>query len=319
MGREELSPEDIDSYDMIEAWCLFIHRSVHKSKLAVACEVGRIIYGDSEKKIQRILFGLGYDEKEIEVMTNHLSWRKKNLPQPVDSFGLQLSYECKIHGAPFTVSSTLYRPFQYKFGKLSNISTIYDKKGDHWDRVDPKRYFRSGDPRCDNARQSSMTTSHQYEENIIILQTMSQIKKIITGQNLRKFKIRCHLKHYDRGNHSIRKRHKTLFKDDVNYYYDFDATNKIIQTLSFDFVDRLKDAVWTNLPATWLRSIREKVTQAIDSTIKSIKLVRLLGTQTFLPGNDVVTEPPSITWRIIYEIFMDKTRFMLIMVKSVTL
>jgi len=308
VGRDELSQEDMDSYDLMEAWSLFIHRSVYKSKLAVAREVGRIIYGRDKEIIKPILLGFGYHKKTVEIMSNYVSWRTTNLPKPSEVIGQQLLYDITLQDKALTVGSTAYRPFQYKFGTISNISTIYDRKGENWDKVNPRLYFRSGDPREDNAIQSTMTTSHQYEENIIILQTISQIKKIPTGKNLRKFKLRCYLKNFERGNDSIRTRHKTIFKDVINHYYEFAATNEIIQTLSFDFVDALKGGVWTNLPQTWLKYLREKITQAMDSTIKSIKLFRILGVQSLLPGNDIVTDLPSISQRYIYEVIMDKRR-----------
>ncbi len=90
-------------------------------------------------------------------------------------------------------------------GELSTTTTIYDKKGNGWDKVNKRKFVQSGDPREDNATQPLMTTSHQFEENIIILETMAYIKKIISGKKLKNFRIRCYLKNYERGNYTIRK------------------------------------------------------------------------------------------------------------------
>ena len=46
----------------------------------------------------------------------------------------------------------------------------------------------------------------------------------------------------------------------------------------------------------------------MESSIKSIKLVRILGTPNVLPGNDRVTKP-SIKRRFIYEIYMERSNF----------
>lgn len=60
-GWDDLSPEDMESYDLMEAWCLFIHQSVHKTRLAVAFEVACIIYGINKPVVKSILGGLGYN------------------------------------------------------------------------------------------------------------------------------------------------------------------------------------------------------------------------------------------------------------------
>jgi hypothetical protein len=68
-------------------------------------------------------------------------------------------------------------------GVISSISTIYDKKGNGWDNVNTQKYFRSGDQCEDNATQPLMTTSHQFEENIILLETMAHITLGRTMEN----------------------------------------------------------------------------------------------------------------------------------------
>ncbi len=47
-GRDYLCPEDIESFDLMESWCLCIHRSWHKTRLAVLSEVAGIVYGPAE-------------------------------------------------------------------------------------------------------------------------------------------------------------------------------------------------------------------------------------------------------------------------------
>jgi hypothetical protein len=153
-----------------------------------------------------------------------------------------------------------------------------------------------------------MTTSHQYEENIIILQTLAQIKKISTGKNLCKFRLRCFVKNFERGNDTIRKRHKAIFRDNVNYHYEFPAMSEIVQTLPYKFADELKCSIWTKLPIQWTGYIRDKLSTARDSAIKSIKLVRIIGTDNFLPGNDDVKQPLDNNKRYIYEIYRQKKR-----------
>jgi hypothetical protein len=79
--------------------------------------------------------------------------------------------------------------------------------------------------------------------------------------------------------------------------------------LDFEFVHKLKSGSWTKLPKDWLSNIKKKLQTAMDSSIKSIKLVWILGTPNLLPGNDKVTNQASIDRRFIYEIYMEKTFF----------
>ncbi len=75
------------------------------------------------------------------------------------------------------------------------MSTIHDTKGEGWNKVpNIERYFRLDNPRDDNTAQAPITTSHQYKENLILLMTVSEIKKIILGNNIQKFRMRCCMK-----------------------------------------------------------------------------------------------------------------------------
>ena len=47
-GRQYKSEEDMASFDLMESWCLFIHRSLHKTRFAVLSEVAGIVYGLGE-------------------------------------------------------------------------------------------------------------------------------------------------------------------------------------------------------------------------------------------------------------------------------
>jgi hypothetical protein len=63
------------------------------------------------------------------------------------------------------------------------MSTIYDTKGEAWSKVPTiERYFCSDNPCDDNIAQAPITTSHQYEENLILLMIMFEIKKTVRGR-----------------------------------------------------------------------------------------------------------------------------------------
>jgi hypothetical protein len=136
------------------------------------------------------------------------------------------------------------------------MSTIHDTKGEGWSKVpNIERYFPSDNPRDDNIALVPITTSHQYEENLILLMTACEIKKIVLGKNMKKIRMRCFMKNYERGNNAISKRHPTLFKDKKDHYYSFRPSDELVQTLPFEFVDNLKGGAYIKLPSKWLSNI----------------------------------------------------------------
>ncbi len=101
-----------------------------------------------------------------------------------------------------------------------------------------------------------------------------------------------------------------MFKDNVNHHYDFAASNELVITLPFQFVDGLKTNVWQRLLTSWLNTIQRKVKNAQNNSIQMITLVRVLGTKDVLPGNDIINDYPHMRERYIYKIYMDKSRFL---------
>ncbi len=144
-------------------------------------------------------------------------------------------------------------PLQFNLGELSTMSTIYDTNGEGRSKVpNIERYFRSDNPCDDNIARAPITTSHQYKENLILLMTVFEIKKIVLGKNMQKFWMRCFMKSYEWGNNAICKRHLTLFKDKKDHYYSFGPSDELVQTLPYEFVDNLKGGAYTKLPSKWM-------------------------------------------------------------------
>jgi hypothetical protein len=78
--------------------------------------------------------------------------------------------------------------------------------------------------------------------------TVCEIRNIVLGKNMQKFRMRCFTKNYERGNNSIHKRHPNLFKDKKDHYYSFGPSDELVQTLPFEFVDSLKGGAYIKLP-----------------------------------------------------------------------
>jgi hypothetical protein len=223
-----------------------------------------------------------------------------------------LTWSCKLdNGRQYTINNLHHRPLQFNLGELSTISTIYDTKGEGWSKVpNIERYFYSDNPCDDNIALAPTTTSHQYKENLMLLMTMCEIRKIVLGKNRQKFWMRCFMKNYERGNNAIRKRHPTLFKDKKDHHYSFGPSDELVQTLPFEFVDNLKGGAYIKLPSKWMTYIQSKLTQSQGNLITSIQLVRSLLPSNNLRGVFPPTVEPDKKTCYIYEAFMEKSIFL---------
>jgi hypothetical protein len=190
------------------------------------------------------------------------------------------------------------------------MSTIYDTKGEGWSKVpNIERYFRSDNPCDDNIALAPITTSHQYEENLILLMTVCEIKKIVLGKNMQKFWMRCFMKNYEQGNSAIHKRDPTLFKDKKDHYYSFGLSDELVQTLPFEFMDNLKGGAYIKLPSKWMSNMQSKLTQSQRNSITSMQLVRSLMPSDNLRGVFPPTVEPDKKTRYIYKAFMERLIF----------
>jgi hypothetical protein len=152
---------------------------------------------------------------------------------------------------------------------MPTMSTIYDKPGAGWNRIDPDKYFTSyfktnemGDV-VQQERKS--TTPHQFEDVHIDLMTIRYIKAVCSKSNERKFVIQCVMDEYEKSNATIQTRHPKLFKDDA---YEFEASKELVISMPFDFIDGLKDKKWTHIHKKWLARLMKHPKKAQSSNIK---------------------------------------------------
>ncbi len=87
------------------------------------------------------------------------------------------------------------------------MSTIYDKPGAGWDRINPDNYFTSYFKKNEMdyvvQQEKKSTTSQQLEEDYITLMTMRHIKAVRSKSNERKFVIQCVIDEYEESNATI--------------------------------------------------------------------------------------------------------------------
>ncbi len=226
---------------------------MNSNRLAVLSQLSKSVYGAPQTISPSLLTRMQFNGDSQYKTHDYLLWRATKYPANESL----LMWSCKLDKDwQYTIKILYHRPLQFNMGELSTMATIYDTKGEGWNKV-PKieRYFRLDNPHDDNIAQAPITTSHQYEENLILLMTLFEIKKIILGKNMQKFQMRCSMKNYEQGNSDIRKRHPTLFKDKKDHSYSFQLSDELVQTLPFEHVANLKGGAYTRLPSKWMSNI----------------------------------------------------------------
>ncbi len=143
------------------------------------------MYGTHQTILPSLLTRMQFNgDSQYKIHDYHIWWTTK-----YPSNGSLLMGSCKLdNGRQYTIINLHHRPLQFNLGELSTMSTIYDTQGEGWNKVpNIKRYFRLDNPCDNNIAHAPITTSHQYKENLILLMTMSEIKKIILRKNMQKF------------------------------------------------------------------------------------------------------------------------------------
>ncbi len=81
-----------------------------------------------------------------------------------------------------------------------------------------------------------MTTSQQFEEAYIQLETMREMK-VEKIENEYKFSIKCLLANFQANKSILRARHWKMFKKDT---YEFEPIKELVLMMHFGFIDKLK-------------------------------------------------------------------------------
>jgi hypothetical protein len=226
---------------------------MNSNRLAVLSQLSKSVYGAPATILLCLLTRMQFNGDSQYKTHYYLLWRATKYP----SNGSLLVWSCKLdNGRQYTINNLHHHPLQFNLEELSTMSTIYDTKGEEWSKLlNIERYFRSDNPHDNNIALAPITTSHQYQENLILLMTMCEIKKIVLGKNMQKFWMRCFMKNYEQDNNATRRRHPTLFKDQKDHYYSFGPNDELVQTMPFEFVDNLIGGLYIKLPSKWMSNI----------------------------------------------------------------
>jgi hypothetical protein len=164
-----------------------------------------------------------------EVVIDHLKWHFK--PTCPLSFDHLFSINDDM-----TVHCTKICPIQFKFGKVNDMLTFYDKQGDGWTNICINKYFKQKKTDDASGGVQQMTTSQQFEEAYIQLETMREIK-VEKISNEYKFSIKCLLEKFQANNSTLRARHRKMFKKDT---HEFEPIKELVLTMHFGFIESLK-------------------------------------------------------------------------------
>ncbi len=83
-------------FDLNELWCIFLHRSVHNTRLALLQVVSNCIYGNRHGVSKQLLSGFGYDDSQSDVILKYLQWRIDNGEASQCIIGKQLTFNAKL-------------------------------------------------------------------------------------------------------------------------------------------------------------------------------------------------------------------------------
>jgi hypothetical protein len=132
---DEVNAFQKESLVLFEGFCIFDYREVHKNLLCVLMAVNKTIHGNNVDVPDILLNMFLLSNPGIR---NHMNWQ---VVAPDPEF--PQSYRTILNKQEFIIHNSVIRPVQYSLSTLPTMSTIYDKPGAGWDRIDIDDYFTS--------------------------------------------------------------------------------------------------------------------------------------------------------------------------------
>jgi hypothetical protein len=132
---DEVNALQIELLVLFEGFCIFGYREVYKNLLCILMVVNKTIYGNNGD-VSDILLNMfllsspGFRNQ----MNQQVGAPDPEFPQ---------SYPTILNKQEFIIHNSVTRPVQYSLYTLPTMSTIYDKPGARWDRINIDDYFTS--------------------------------------------------------------------------------------------------------------------------------------------------------------------------------
>ncbi len=208
---DEVNVLQKESLALFEGFHIFGYREAYKKLLCILMVVNKTIYGNNGDVPDKLLNMFLSSSPGIR---NHMNRQVVATDPEFPQF-----YQIILNKQKFIIHNSVSQPVQYSLSTLPIMSTIYDKPGAGWDRIDIDNYFTSyfktnevGDV---VQQEKKSTTPQQLEEDHITLMTMRNIRAVCSKSNERNFFIQCVMDEYQESNATIRERHPKLFKEDT--------------------------------------------------------------------------------------------------------
>ena len=190
---------NFDQLRLYEGWCAFLHNEHTKNLLCVLGAIARKVYGPNDTIPYRYLKGFSLDHKDIKSLVERQAENKSST---------QLyRFNLRSHDLEDTIigEGIGSRPLQFLLGKLHTMTSIIEKQGSGWDKINEKEFFKCSE--VYRREDVDMSTTKEYEECNIMFSTMHSIRKTVKNT----YEIQCVLDKYQLGNHSVRERHPGMF------------------------------------------------------------------------------------------------------------
>jgi hypothetical protein len=168
-----IDPIKKEAFKLLEAFCIFGYREFYKKLLCILIFTHQRVYGKKSLVSTQIL--KMFKRLDNELVIEHLKQHFK-LTCPL-SFDHLFSINDDM-----TVHCTKIHPIQFKFGKVNDMLTFYDKQSEGWTNICIYKYFKQKKTDDASGGVQQMTTSQQFEEVYIQLGQCVKLK-------LRKFQM----------------------------------------------------------------------------------------------------------------------------------
>ncbi len=132
---DEVNARQKESLVLLEGFCIFGYREFYKKLLCILMVVNKTIYGNNGDVPDILLNMFLLSSPGIR---NHMN-RQVVAPYPL----FPQSYQTILNNQEFIIHNSVTLLVQYSLSTLPIMSTIYDKPGAGWDRIDPDNYFIS--------------------------------------------------------------------------------------------------------------------------------------------------------------------------------
>jgi hypothetical protein len=175
-----------EAFKLLEAFCIFGYQEFCKNLLCILVSTHQRVYGkESLVPTQTLKM---FKQLDNEVVNDHLKWHFK----PTRPLSFHHLYSINDD---MTVHCTKIHPIQFKFGKVNDMLTLYNKQGESWTNICINKYFKQKKTDDASGGVQQMTTSQQFEEAYIQLETMRETK-VDKNSNEYKFSIKCLLEKF---------------------------------------------------------------------------------------------------------------------------